>query len=98
MNPLGCEIFVNVEELEENKPSIDFQYFSGENRLNVLNPQNEKADLMVFGVDGRLYQKEKINAIEQTFQLPHDLNGIYFIQILTEQGERFGRKLVLYGR
>ena len=98
VNPIGCEIFVNVEELEQNKFSIDFQYFPGENSLKILNPQNEKADLFVFGVDGQFYQKEKINALEQTFQLSHNLKGIYFIQILTAQGESFSRKIVVFGR
>ena len=98
MNPIGCEIFVNVEDLEQNKFSIDFRYFPEENSLKILNPQNEKADFFVIGVDGRIYQKEKINTSEQTFQLSHDLNGIYFIQIVTAQGERFSRKLVLFGR
>ena len=98
VNPIGCEIFVNVEELEQNKFSIDFQYFPGENSLKILNPENKKADLFVFGVDGQFYQKEKINASEQTFQLSHDLKGIYFIQILTAQGESFSRKIVVFGR
>ena len=98
INPLGCEISVDVEELEQNKLSIDFQYFPGENSFKILNPQNVKAELFVIDVNGRFYQKEKINASEQTFQLLHDLNGIYFVQIRTAQGESFSRKLVLFGR
>ena len=97
-NPISCEIFVNVEEIEQNKLTIDFQYFPGENSLKILNPQNVKADLTLFDVNGRFFQKEKINASEQTFQLSHDLKGIYFVQILTAKGEGFSRKLVLLGR
>ena len=97
-NPIDCETLVGLEELEQDTPSIDFQYFPGGNRLKILNPQNKEAQLFVIGVDGRFYQKEKINSLEQTVQLSHDLRGIYFVQILTAQGEGFSRKLVLFGR
>ena len=96
-NPIGCEIFVGSEELVQNEFSIGLQYFPGENSLKILNPQNKKAELFVIGVDGRCYQKESINALEQNFQLPHNLRGIYFIQILTTKGEGFSKKLVLFG-
>lgn len=96
-NPLGCEIFVGLEEVGQSELPIDLQYFPGENSLRVLNPQNEEAELFVIGVDGRFYQKEKINALEQTVQLSPDLSGIYFVQIITAQGAGFSRKLVLFG-
>lgn len=97
MNPLGCEIFVSIEDLEQNELSIDVQYFPGENSLKILNPQNEKADLFVIGVNGRIYQKEKINAVEHTFQLPLHLEGIYFLQILSAKGGTVSRKIILLG-
>jgi hypothetical protein len=97
VNPIGCEVFVDVEDLEQNKPSLDLQYSPDENSLKIINPQHVKAELSVFGVNGRCYQKEKIKASAQTIQLPHDLKGIYFVQILTAQGEGFSEKLVLLG-
>lgn len=96
-NPIGCQIFVGLEEVAQSELSIDVQYFPGENNLKILNPQNEDAQLFVIGVDGRFHQKEKINAIEQTVQLSPDLKGIYFIQILTTSGAGFSTKLVLFG-
>ncbi|MEO0724894.1 MAG: aryl-sulfate sulfotransferase [Bacteroidota bacterium] len=97
-NPLGCEIFVGLEELAQNERPIAVQYFPGENSLRILNPQNEKAELFVIGVDGRFHQKETINALEQTFQLRPDLKGVYFVQILSAKGEGYSEKLVLLGR
>ncbi|MEM6376581.1 MAG: aryl-sulfate sulfotransferase [Bacteroidota bacterium] len=96
VNPLGCEIFVGVEELGQNESAIDFQYFSRENSLKVTNPQSEAAELFVIGVNGSVLQKEQVNAVEHTFQLSPDLKGIYFVHVLTAKGQRLNRKIVVF--
>ncbi|MEL7422078.1 MAG: aryl-sulfate sulfotransferase [Bacteroidota bacterium] len=96
-NPLGCEIFVGLEELAQNELPIVIQYFPGENSLKILNPQNEEAQLLVIGIAGRIHQKETINALEQNFPLRPDLQGVYFVQILSARGEGYSKKLVLFG-
>ena len=98
INPLGCEIFVGLEDLGKEGLAIDVRYFPEENSLKIFNPQNATADLIVIGVGGRVYLKEKINALEQAFQLPHSMRGIYFLQILTAKGKGLSKKLVLLGR
>lgn len=95
-NPLGCKLFVGIEDLEQSDRSVSIEFFPGENRLKILNPRREKTELVLFGATGRVYLSEKINAQEQSLQLPDNLKGIYFVQIQTSKGAGVSKKLVLF--
>ena len=92
---INCQLFVDVEKIDQ-PASIDVQYLTGDKSLRIINPDNLKANLALYDLNGQLHTMERINAREHLFRLNPELQGIYFAQIVSASQVILVKKLVLF--
>jgi len=62
----------------------------------ISNVKTEKLEVRITDVSGKILMKKSIVTNNYSYELPVDLiNGIYFVYLINEQGQRTTKKLVI---
>ena len=94
-SPINCELFTDIDELEiELGIEIKYNHFSQILELN--NPNNLTINLSLFDVAGMEYFSEETTMNESYFEIPKLRDGVYFVRILTENGQVLTKKIIVF--
>ena len=94
-SPVNCEIFVGINEPENNQLNIKINHNSVENTLSLFNPDQLKLQLSLYDTNGRKLLNQKTESEEFSIILPFQANGIYFFRAVSENGNIFTQKIHL---
>ena len=95
-NPLDC-ILVGLQENSADIWNIDIKYLPAEKAIVINNPENTNFNFSIVDITGRQYDLEKqVRSNEYIFQVPNLSTGIYFISLLSDDGQLYTDKFLVF--
>ncbi len=95
-SPVDCQIFVGVNEDIIDPLKIEVTYNAVDQSLKINNSKFQRLKMTLFDSNGRNIIDHQTTSQEATIQLPKLANGLYFFRIISDDGQIFTKKLLLF--
>ena len=95
-SPVNCTIISGTNDNLFEQLDISIKYYPADQNLEILNPNLLKGNIKLLDVAGRQHFTQRMNQSEHLFRLNVPVKGIYFFQIITDDGRGYTGKIALF--